>query len=177
MKNMILYKMFKNLTLNNALSKEEKAQIYFDEATKLCEELTRNELQGLNICGYTYTTTEAVNELGLDDELVNQLVEDYVIQILKTASLFAQHLQTLHEAKQNSQELDYTPLRELAHKNLGVARNLRIRDGEALLHELMIKDDLEYLDRCLHALKACAIRLKPLCAFNTLKLMEVKSII
>lgn len=177
MKNMILYKMFKNLTLNNALSKEEKAQIYFDEATKLCKELTRNELQNLNICGYEYTTTEAVNELGLDDELVNQLVEDYVIQILRTSPLFAQHLQTLREEKLNNQELDYKPLKELAHKNLGVARNLRIKDGEALLHELMIKEDLEYLDCCLIALKACAVRLKPLCAFNTLKLMEVKSII
>lgn len=169
--------MFKNLTLNNALSKEEKAQIYFDEATKLCEELTRNELQDLNICGYKYTTTEAINELGLDDELINQLVEDYVIQILKTAPLFAQHLHKLHEEKQFNNLLDYQPLRELAHKNLGVARNLRIKDGEALLHELMTKDDLEYLDRCLTALKACAVRLKPLCALNTLKLMEVKSII
>ena len=169
--------MFKNLTLNDALSKEEKAQIYFDEATKLCEELTRNELQGLDLCGYTYTTAEAIDELGLDDELINQLVEDYVIQILKTSPLFAQYLQTLLEAKQNNKELDYKPLRELAHKNLGVARNLRIKDGEALLHELMTKDDLQYLQYCLSALKACAVRLKPLCAFNTLKLMEVKSII
>jgi hypothetical protein len=169
--------MFKNLTLNDALSREEKAQIYFDEATKLCEELMRNELRDLHICGYKYTTDEAVDELGLDDELINQLVEDYVIQILKTSSLFAQHLQTLREAKQNNHTLDYTPLRELAHKNLGVARNLRIKDGQELLYELMTKDDLEYLTYCLSALKACAIRLKPLCAFNTLKLMEIKSVI
>ncbi|MEJ2373430.1 MAG: hypothetical protein P8Y16_06520, partial [Sulfurimonas sp.] len=71
--------------------------------------------------------------------------------------------------------LDYIPFRELAHKNLGVARNLRIQDAQVLLYELMKKDDLDYLVTCLEALKYCAIKLNPKRAYDTIRLMEVKS--
>jgi len=124
---------------------------------------------------YAYSDDEAIEELGLDDELIHQLVEDYVIQILNTISQFAEFIYDLQAKKDARQELDYTELRELAHKNLGVARNLRIKDAETLLHDLMKKDDLEHLFICLETLRACAIRLKPECAFNTIKLIEVKS--
>jgi len=124
---------------------------------------------------YTYSDEEAIDELGLDDELIHQLVEDYVIQVLKTISQFEELIYELQSNKDAKQELDYTELRELAHKNLGVARNLRIKDAEVLLHDLMKKDDLEYLFICLETLRACAIRLKPECAFKTIKLIEVKS--
>lgn len=124
---------------------------------------------------YVYNEDEAMEELGLDDELINQLVEDYVSQILKAIVVFEEHIFTLQSAKDAKKELDYTPLRELAHKNLGVARNLRIKDAEILLHHLMKKDDLEYLFICLETLRSCAIILKPECAYNTIKLIEVKS--
>lgn len=124
---------------------------------------------------YLYSDEEAIEELGLDDELIHQLVEDYVIQILKTIPQFEEFIYDLQAKKDAKKELDYTALRELAHKNLGVARNLRIKDAEILLHDLMKKDDLEHLYICLEALHACAIKLKPECAYNTIKLIKVKS--
>jgi hypothetical protein len=128
----------------------------------------------LEIDNYKYTNTEAIEELGLDDDLINQLVEDYVTQIIKTKPLFIEHLETLKKKKETAQTLDYTPLRELAHKNLGVARNLRIIDGTKILYELMKKDDLDYLELCIKALKCTAVRLSPKCAYNTLIISKIK---
>jgi HPt (histidine-containing phosphotransfer) domain-containing protein len=124
---------------------------------------------------YRYSDTEAMEELGLDDELIHQLVEDYVAQIIKSIAHFERLVYELQNAKDAKKELDYTELRELAHKNLGVARNLRIKDGEEVLTSLMKKDDLEYLFTCVEALHASAVCLKPECAFNTIQLLEVKS--
>lgn len=124
---------------------------------------------------YTYSNEEAVEELGLDDELIHQLVEDYVIQILKSVTQFEELIYDLQSNKDAKNELDYTELRELAHKNLGVARNLRIKDAEVLLNDLMKKDDLQHLYICLKTLHACTIKLKPECAFDTIKLIKVKS--
>ena len=104
-----------------------------------------------------------------------QLVEDYVAQIIKAVVQFDVYLEKLQDHKDEKKELDYTPFRELAHKNLGVARNLRIKDAEILLYELMKKDDIEYLLTCLEALKFCAIKLKPKCAYDTIKLMKIKN--
>jgi len=39
----------------------------------------------------------------------------------------------------------------------------------------MKKDDLEHLFICIETLRACAIILKPAYAYNTIKLIEVKS--
>jgi phosphopantetheine adenylyltransferase len=139
-----------------------------------CEELLKTKLAHLNLSGYTYTPDEAVEELGLDEELVNQLVDDYVAQIIKSIAQFDEYMQTLQDSRGENLVLDYEPFRELAHKNLGVARNLRIKDAEKLLYELMKKDDLEYLMLCLRALRECAIKLRPKCAYDTLKLIEVK---
>ncbi|MEA2073142.1 MAG: hypothetical protein U9O86_06110 [Campylobacterota bacterium] len=124
---------------------------------------------------FIYDEVEAMEELGLDDELIHQLVEDYVIQILKAISVFEEYIFELQSSKDAKSKLDYTLLRELAHKNLGVARNLRIKDAEILLHDLMKKDDLEHLYICLETLRSCAIVLKPECAFDTIKLIEIKS--
>ncbi|MEA1983874.1 MAG: hypothetical protein U9N39_10050 [Campylobacterota bacterium] len=124
---------------------------------------------------YIYDESEAVAELGLDDELIHQLVEDYVIQILKAITTFEEYIFELQSNRDANKELDYTPLRDLAHKNLGVARNLRIKNAEILLNELMKKDDLEHLYICLETLRSCAIMLKPESAFNAIKLMELKS--
>ncbi len=124
---------------------------------------------------YTYSDAEAIEELGLDEELIHQLIEDYVSQIIKAVIQFEEILYDLQSKKDAKQELDYTELRELSHKNLGVARNLRIEDAIVILDDLMKKDDLEYLFSCIETLRACAIRLKPICAYNTIKLIEVKS--
>jgi hypothetical protein len=155
-------------------SKEEQIEAFLLSANQLCDELFPTELSNLGVCGYVYSSEEAVEELGLDDELVHHLVEDYVAQILKSVYIFADLLLALKIAKKEGKVLNYLPLRELSHKNLGVARNLRIKDAEKLLFELMKKDDLEYLELCVQALQACAIKLKPTCAYNTLTTIKIK---
>lgn len=155
-------------------SKEEQIEAFLLSANVLCDELLPIELSSLEISGYVYTSGEAVEELGLDDELIHHLVEDYVAQILKSVYIFADLLLALKIAKKDGNVLNYLPLRELAHKNLGVARNLRIKDAEKLLFELMKKDDLEYLEICIQALQACAIKLKPICAYNTVTTIKIK---
>jgi len=144
-------------------------------AQEVCKELFSGKLAHLDIQNYTYDTAEAVAELGLDEEMIQQLVDDYVAQIIKAVLQFDEYLEELKDSQEKKLILDYTPFRELAHKNLGVARNLRIKDAEVLLYELMKQDDLEYLLTCLEALKVCAIKLRPKCAYDTIKLIEVKN--
>ena len=96
-------------------------------------------------------------------------------QIIKAIVQFEHMIYKLQNAKDAKKELDYTELRDLAHKNLGVARNLRIKDAVILLDDLMNKDELEYLFLCIEVLQASAVRINPKCAFNTIKLIEVKS--
>ena len=148
-------------------TKNKEIRALVDKAQKVCFSFFGDY--------YQYDNAEAVSELGLDEELVEQLLEDYVIQIIKAVIQFEEMLYHLQSAKDAKSELDYTELRELAHKNLGVARNLRIKDAEMLLEDLMKKDDLEYLFVCIEILRATAIILKPKCAYNTIKLIEVKS--
>ncbi len=124
---------------------------------------------------YRYDDAEAVDELGLDEELIHQLIEDYVAQIIKSVMLFENLLYDMQSKVDAKEEVDYTEFRELAHKNLGVARNLRIKDSEIVLNDLMKQDDLEYLFKCIEVLRACAIRLSPECAYNTIKIIEIKS--
>jgi hypothetical protein len=155
-------------------SKEEQIEDFLQSANELCEELLLNGLQDLQIYDYTYVSNEAVEELGLDNELIHHLVEDYVAQVLKSVYVFADLLLELKISKKENRALNYLPLRELAHKNLGVARNLRIKDAEKLLFELMKKDDLDYLETAIQALQACAIRLKPACAYNTITTINIK---
>jgi hypothetical protein len=157
-------------------SSEDTLDKTINNADEVCKKIINEQLLHLGIDSeYRYSTKEAVEELGLDDGLVHQLVEDYVIQIIKSTLQFEIYLEQLQLSKTLNEELDFTPLRELAHKNLGVARNLRIKNAEILLYELMKKDDLDYLEVCLEALKVCSVKLKPKCAYNTLKLIKVKN--
>jgi len=155
-------------------SKEDLIKAFLVSANNLCKEVLLNDLKDLQIAGYIYSSKEAVEELGLDDDLVHHLVEDYVAQVMKSIYTFADYLLELKIAQKANRTLDYTALRELAHKNLGVARNLRIKDAEKLLFELMKKDDLEYLELCIQALQACTIKLKPVCAYNTVTMIKIK---
>jgi hypothetical protein len=123
---------------------------------------------------YDYCDKEAVEELGLESELIEQLVEDYVIQVIKSLELFREYIQTLQLQQKNNQTPDFTPLRELAHKNLGVARNLRIKDSEEILLQLMRQENIEDFPHYIDVLEACVIRLKPSVAYSTLKLIKIK---
>lgn len=173
---MVYSQMLKKLTFLK--SSEDSLDITIKNADRVCKKIISEQLQALNIDPeYEYTTQEAVNELGIDDALVHQLVEDYVVQIMKSILQFDAKLDTLQKSLELGRVLDYTPLRELAHKNLGVARNLRIKNAEVLLYELMKKEDIEYLAICLEALRMCSIRLKPECAYRTLKLIEIKNLL
>jgi len=159
--------------LNKSLEKEDVKSME-EEASKIYTLLSKNELSHLNLSQEEYSSSEAVEELGLDEELISELVEDYVSQIIRSLVQFESKLKTLQESQIKSDSMDYTPFRELAHKNLGVARNLRIKDAEVLLYELMTKDDLEYLMSCLEALEVSTIKLNPQKAYNTFKLIEIK---
>ena len=168
--------MFTKFKLTKKVSyKNHNSKTILADAVALIHKLCEDKLSNLDILNYTYNPDFAVEELGLDYELVVQLLDDYVAQIIKSIVQFEEYLTNLQNSKKAHEQLYYTMFRELAHKNLGVARNLRIKDAEILLYELMKKDDLDYLLLCLEALKACAIRLSPSCAYNTLKLAEVKN--
>ncbi|HFB53366.1 MAG TPA: hypothetical protein ENJ67_01420 [Sulfurimonas autotrophica] len=156
-------------------SVEEDVRFLQESAIEVCDELLSDKLAHLGIQNYVYDTKEAVSELGLDEEMINQLVDDYVAQIIKAILQFDEYMEKLQDSQNKELTLDYTPFRELAHKNLGVARNLRIKDAQALLYELMKKDDLDYLLTCLEALKVCAVKLRPKCAYDTIKLIKVKN--
>jgi hypothetical protein len=164
-------------TTIKTLSKQEEIALLLKKAKRECTEIMNSQHCSFDLCDYSYTTKEATSELGLDDELVNQLVEDYVEQVIKTKQLFIYYISQLQDAKQSNQKLDFIPLRELAHKNLGVARNLRIKDGQMILERMMKEDDIDCLLDCVKALEVCAIRLKPECAYDTMKLIKIKSTI
>ncbi|MDQ7043705.1 MAG: hypothetical protein Q9M40_08160 [Sulfurimonas sp.] len=159
--------MNKKRIIERRQSKNSKIRLLVEKAQKVCSSFFEDK--------YQYSNAQAVSELGLDEELIEQLLEDYVAQIIKAVTQFEEMLYLLQSQKDANKELVYTELRELAHKNLGVARNLRIEDAIVLLDDLMKKDDLEHLFLCIEALRACAILLKPEYAYNTIKLIEVKS--
>jgi hypothetical protein len=148
-------------------AKNTNIRLLVDEAKQKCKEFFKEE--------YKYCDEEAVEELGLDSELIDQLVEDYVIQIVKSSDTFEEYLAKLYSEQLSSKELDFTPLRELAHKNLGVARNLRIKDSQELLTTLMKSNDLKELEDSLDLLKQCVIKLKPISAYAALELLKIKN--
>ncbi len=135
----------------------------------------KNNLSELNIHDYHYVIDDALTELDLGHDIVIQLLEDFIIQILKAKITFYKQIQDLKQAQLDNRPLDYTEIRNLAHKNLGVARNLRIKDAQKILTILMEKDDLDYLRICVKALEVSAVKLNPLCAYETLNLINVKN--
>lgn len=157
------------------LYKSTNMQNMLTSAVKLRTEVLVDKFKSLGISEYNYTPDEAVVELDLELELVEQLIEDYVIQIVKSNMTFLEYLKELKSAQENGKDLDYTNLRDLAHKNLGVARNLRIYSAEKLLDRIMKEDDLDDIFLCLEALFSCVTILRPKEAFNTLRLIKVKN--
>jgi len=167
--------MLRKLGLRKKSSDSSEFEYYVDNAKEVCKKLLQNELAYLGVYNYRYLPEVAANELGLDDELVQDLIEDYVAQIIKNISDFRGHINKLKSSKRLNTSLDYKPLRDLAHKNLGVARNLRITDAQKILSELMKKDDLQLLENYVSALEACAILLNPRIAYKTSKIQKIKN--
>ena len=128
----------------------------------------------LDISEYKYDILKAVNELCLDEHEVFQLIEDYIIQILKSKLMFYKYIDELKQRSIKNELLDYTDIKSLAHRNLGVARNLRIKDASKILEIIMRESDLDYLILCVRALEISAVKLNPKCAYETLSLIHVK---
>ena len=166
--------MFNNSKYIESLYNCQNMQQMLNDAIDVTNKLFMQELKNLDINNYQYSPDIAVEELGLDLDLIDQLVEDYVTQILKSSTTFIQYIEKLQDDKKNNIELDYKDLRELAHKNLGVARNLRIEDARKLLYNIMKVDDLDYIFKCLEALVASAIILRPKRAYDSVVLMKIK---
>lgn len=166
--------MLKKFDLFKKSPQYETIDTTLKNATVECQSIVSQKLPNLDILGYKYKADEAVEELGLDDTLINQLLEEFVAQIIEASLEFEYFLRELKKKGESIQKDDYLPFRALVHKNLGVAKNLRVKDAEILLYEMMIKEDLEYLQDCTHALKACAIMLKPESAYKALKLSELE---
>jgi hypothetical protein len=155
-----------NTLIERRHQKNQEIRDLADDAKKICCDFFHNQ--------YAYCDKEAVEELGLDKELIEQLIEDYVIQIIKSLELFRKCVKKLKLQQKNNQTIDFTPLRELAHKNLGVARNLRIKDSEKILLKLMKQKNIEDFSHYIDVLEACVIRLKPPVAYVTLNLIRTK---
>ncbi len=154
-------------TLERRKLKNRAVRFLVQKAQKVCFDYFGED--------YEYSPSKAVEELGVDLDLVDHLVDDYVVQIIKSDTFFREYLRELKEAKKENKPLDYTKFRNLAHKNLGVARNLRIEDSESLLVDLLKKDDLAYLERSLEVLKASVIKLNPVSAYDALYLIQIKN--
>ncbi len=158
------------ITLANNLSKMifnryESFEEYLHRAKERCEELQKNFFE-METDDHFYSMEIAKEELGLDDELIDSLLDDYVTQIINTLPQFRRIIKNIRSDKKKGKKPDFTSLRDLAHKNLGVARNLRIKDAQKILHFIMISDDLDAVERCLKYLEACAVLLKPKTAYK-----------
>ncbi len=146
---------------NKPLSYEE----YVQQAKKKCQRL-KDELAEFGEGDHDYSMEVTKEELGLDDELINSLLEDYVVQIISTMPQFRKLAKELQKELKKGRQPDFQPLRDLAHKNLGVARNLRIKDAQKILSVIMKKEDAEAILECLEFLESCAIMLKPEVAYK-----------
>ncbi len=121
---------------------------------------------------YTYDEEETIEALGIDTELIHELLEDFSVQLVQTNVTLRKQIQFLESEKLYTKELDFTPLRDTIHKNLGVARNLRIKDSVQILNQLMTETDLESIEVLLKILEACALKLKPHHAYEALQLIK-----
>lgn len=163
------------LNLDSKLSKDNQIQLLMAQAIKTSHQVFINRYNNNELKNYTYNPSIASEELGIDVELVGELINDYISQIFKTRYQFDNIICHIRELKDVDKIAKYLELKNLAHKNLGVAKNLRIEDAEIFLDDLMKKDDVDHLEDSVNALEACAFKLNPKHAFNVLQLMKLKS--
>lgn len=156
------------------LSLEQSFETFLDDVADLCKKVFENSFEYLELKEYNYDIENAVKELELDIELIKGFVDEFMVEIFKSKNLFLEHINKLEEDKKNKITPDFSALRDLAHKNLGVAKNLRIKSAEKLLAELTNSDDIEYIKNCLEALNACAVNLNPQHAYKTLRLLRIQ---
>jgi len=142
-------------------------RFYVEEAKKTCQFFFNTQ--------YTYSKDNALEALGVEPELIDQLLEDFVVQIIQSNKILREYLDNLKSDEYNNSKLDFTPFKELVHKNLGVARNLRIEDSEKILKRLMETENTEEIDILLDVLEACVILLLPIKSYNTLQEININN--
>ena len=169
---MLLLNKFK---LDSALSKDRKIKLLYSESLKVSHLVFIHRFNNNSLKNYIYNPAIAAEELGLDEDLVAELVNDYISQILNNIHYFDNMLSNMREFKDIDTEMEKINLKNLAHKNLGVAKNLRIEDAKIFLNDLVSKDDINHLQDCVNALEACAFKLNPQHAFNVLQVIKLKS--
>ncbi|MDD3441725.1 MAG: hypothetical protein PHW89_00535 [Sulfurimonas denitrificans] len=128
----------------------------------------------LDVLNYKYEIKEAVEELSLEEDIILELIEDYIVEILKSKILFYKYIDELKKDSVDKKNLNYSKIRDLAHKNLGVVKNLRIKDAQKFLEKIVVEENLDYLRLYAKALEISATKLNPLCAYETLKLIAIK---
>lgn len=162
--------MLSKLNYLDKIKDAKNPQQLLNDAYLMLDRLFSKELKYLKIDDYEYDPDIASEDLGLDTELIEQLIQDYIRQIIHAQVIFLNHINTLKADKESKKELNYTDLRDFAHKNLGVARNLRITVAEKILFRMMKGDDIENMLLYLDALVAAIIILNPECAYEEIKL-------
>jgi hypothetical protein len=150
---------FMSISKLNTLEKFESRYLKF--CISLYSSLDQGFVAPLYDAAVEYNCDEASEQLGLSHELIDELLEDYVEQILRTNGEFHLHLSDMWQDQFFGKELDYMPLRDLAHKNLGVAKNLRIQTAIEILNALEKEQNLHKISQLLNLLLISAIRLKP----------------
>jgi len=167
--------MLKDVKIDTKLSKAQQTQILFAEAIKISHQVFMKRYNNSELKNYRYDHSVAAKELGLDKDLIEQLVQDYISQILNTRYQFDNLIDNIAKLKNIDKEAKKIDLKNLAHKNLGVVKNLRIEDAQVFLKDIMVIDDIKHLRDCVDALEACAFKLNPTYAFSVLQIMELKS--
>jgi len=154
--------------VENRKEKNDRMRIYIQNSYDLYNSFFQTD--------YTYNDEEALEELGIESELIHQLLEDFAIQIIESNATLYRDIALLKADKLNNKELDFTPFRNEIHKNLGVSRNLRVKDSIEILTELMIATDFKRIELLLEVFEACALKLKPIQAYETLLILRKKVI-
>jgi len=155
-----------NLTtlLENRKEKNHRMRVYIDNSYELYNSFFDEP--------YAYDDQEAMDALGIESELIHELLEDFAIQIIQSDVTLQKQLNFLKNEQLYTDALDFTPFRNIIHKNLGVARNLRVKDCVDLLNQLMTETDLESIEVLLKILESCALKLKPHQAYEALQLIK-----
>lgn len=166
--------MLDKIVIDDSLSKDENISSILKLAQSVCDEVA-NHKQVEFSPKYEFDYSKPAHELGLDEELISQLIEDYIHQIFNSYDHFREVLDNILDSQEEELAEHLIELKNLAHKNLGVARNLRIEDAQILLTNLMNNHtDFVYLKKCIEALIACAFKLNPKYAYDVLKLKKIK---
>ncbi len=160
--------------LNNVYELEDK---YLNYAQKRCKNIKNYHrlVSTLLKCNYVYDVHEAVQELGLDEELIEELLDEYVEQIFNTNVEFVDLMALMWEKDFLGISYSFEPFMNLVHKNLGVAKNLRIKDAVFILSTIQKLKDLDLITIYLDILISCTIKLRPKLATLSAIHLTIKS--